>query len=41
MSQICIEKTQTANSVCGLERKKRAQRIRGLACRDSFRRGRF
>ena len=41
LSQICIEKTQTANSVCGLERKKRAQRIRSLACKDSFRRGRF
>ena len=39
--QICIEKTQTANLVCGLERKKRAQRIRSLACKDSFRRGRF
>jgi len=39
-SQICY-KTQTANSVCGLERKKRAQRIRSLACKDSFRRGRF
>ena len=39
--QICIGKTQTANSVCGLERKKRAQRIRSLACKDSFRRGRF
>ena len=38
--QICY-KAQTANSVCGLERKKRAQRIRSLACKDSFRRGRF
>ena len=41
LSQICIEKTQTANLVCGLERKKRAQRIRSLACKASFRRGRF
>ena len=40
LSQIC-DKTQTANSVCGLERKKRAQRIRSLACKASFRRGRF
>ena len=39
--QICIGKTQTANSVCGLERKKRAQRIRDVACGGSFRRGRF
>ena len=35
-------KTQTANSVCGLERKKWAQRKRGSAnSGDSFRRGRF
>ena len=41
LSQIC-HKTQTANSVCGLERKKRAQRKRGSAnSGDSFRRGRF
>ena len=40
LSQIC-DKTQTANSVCGLERKKRAQRIRDVACGGSFRRGRF
>ena len=40
-SQIC-DKTQTANSVCDLERKKRAQRKRGSAnSGDSFRRGRF
>ena len=39
--QIHPRKTQTANSVCGLERKKRAQRIRSLACKDSFRRGHF
>ena len=39
--EICHE-TQTANSVCGLERKKRAQRKRGSAnSGDSFRRGRF
>ena len=40
LSQIC-DKTQTANSVCGLERKKRAQRIRDVACGGSFRRGHF
>ena len=35
-------KTQTANSVCGLERKKRTQRKRSSAnSGDSFRRGRF
>ena len=39
--QICIEKIQTANAVCGLERKKRAQRKRDVACGGSFRRGRF
>ena len=39
--QICIEKTQTANLVCGLERKKRAQRKTDVACGGSFRRGRF
>ena len=39
--QICIEKIQTANSVCGLERKRRAQRIRDVACGGSFRRGHF
>ena len=34
-------KTQTANLVCGLERKKRAQRKRDVACGGSFRRGHF
>ena len=34
-------KTQTANSACGLERKKRAQRKRDVACGGSFRRGHF
>ena len=34
-------KTQTANSACGLERKKRAQRKTDVACGGSFRRGHF
>ena len=41
LSQICIEKIQTANSVCGLDRTKRAQRTRDVACGGSFRRGHF
>ena len=34
--QICRDRLQAANSVCGLERKKRAQRIRDVACGGSL-----